>query len=109
MEYRKLEKLRKEKKVTYEELANYLGMSRPGFSKMIKNKTCTVEQLEKLADFFNVSILWFFDSENLASEPKAVYNSSEQYRIIKDLRIANDLLVEKLKACCPNEQLTSNT
>jgi transcriptional regulator with XRE-family HTH domain len=100
MKYSKLENLRKEKKVTYQNLADHLGISRQGLSKMIKNKTCTVEVLERLADYFGVSILWFFDKETPAEEPRAIYNTADKDRIIADLRLANDLLKEKLDNCC---------
>jgi len=45
-------------------MAKIVGMSGQGFSKMMENKTMTIEVLEKIADHFKLPITHFFDTED---------------------------------------------
>lgn len=59
----KIEKLKKDKKVTNEEISEALGISRGGFGKMIANKDMKVSTLIGLANFFNVPVSFFFEDK----------------------------------------------
>lgn len=110
MNYNKLEKIRKERKVSTEKLGEVIGISGPGYIKMIKEKTCRVDYLEKISDYFNFPITFFLDlgDENSVNEPYGKYGNNccklceekdarirlleeilEMYRGKKENRVAN--------------------
>jgi len=45
-------------------MAKAIGMSPFGFNKMMENKTMTVQKLEVIAQHFNKSMAYFFDTED---------------------------------------------
>lgn len=59
-----LKKIRQEHKLTQIELANMLGISQKSYSHW-ENGKCkpNYEKLEKIADFFGVSLDWLFGRE----------------------------------------------
>lgn len=60
----RIEQLLEERKVTKVYLAQQIGVSLAGLKKMIAgNSLPSVEKVEKIADFFNVPMDFFFDRE----------------------------------------------
>jgi transcriptional regulator with XRE-family HTH domain len=115
MNYKKLEELREKTKVSSEKLGEVIGISGPGYAKMIKEHTCRVDYLEKLAGYFGVSITVFFEEELLkVDDPQERYHKAcplckEKDRSIHLLeKIVSDLEAEKeqlTKACSDKEEL----
>jgi transcriptional regulator with XRE-family HTH domain len=124
MNYSKIEYLRKENKVTIPELAEKIGMSKSGFEKMMRERSCKVSTLESIAAYFCKPIVYFFDEDdtkeypknalkNTVEEPalKTFYNTDEkdgiierQDRFIQSLESTIKLLIEKIG----NEMVTDN-
>ena len=99
MDYSKIKYLQRSNKVSEVGMGDILGISGPGFTKMMINKTCTVEYLEKIADHFKKPITYFFDREekaNEVSEPGIKYfNCPEcikKQKTIDELTTERDLL-----------------
>jgi transcriptional regulator with XRE-family HTH domain len=61
MDYSKITLIKDRKRITREEMAELLGMSKYGYDKTIRNQTLTVKNLEKIAAFFQVPVGYFFD------------------------------------------------
>lgn len=59
----RINKLLEERKITKVNLYTSVGISGPGLDKMIAGANVRVGSLEKIADFFNVSMDYFFDRE----------------------------------------------
>ena len=59
----RINKLLEERKITKVNLYTSIGISGPGLDKMIAGANVRVGSLEKIADFFNVPIDYFFDRE----------------------------------------------
>ena len=59
----RIKKLLKEKKITKVNLYTSAGISGPGLDKMIAGANVRVGNLEKIANFFNVPMDYFFDRE----------------------------------------------
>lgn len=51
------------KKITSTQIAEAIGMTRQGFEKTLKEESLKVETLEKIADFFSLPVIAFFDGE----------------------------------------------
>ena len=79
MIYRKIAFLRKYKKVTIEEFAAAIGMSKNGVEKMMRTGSCSVARLEKISKFFDVPINYFFDNQ----EPKP-YTENSVINVVPD-------------------------
>jgi transcriptional regulator with XRE-family HTH domain len=74
MDYiRKIEILKKERKVSNEEISEALGISRGGLGKMLSNKDMKVSTLIGLANFFNVPVSFFFEDK--------IHNDSQVDRV----------------------------
>ena len=102
MDFSKLEKLKKIKKLSYDELAEMIGMSKNGLNLAIKNKELKVSVLEKIANILGVSVSYFFEetSSHELNEPASEYRtrckSCERYEdIIDTQRILIKTLLEK--------------
>ncbi len=104
MNYNLLEKIRKDKKISQEELSKIMGLSASTYKKNIANRNMTIEVLEKASEILGVSPKIFFEEEinntylsnkniNNVSEPISNYNNNEK-RLIEE--IINDLR-EQLK------------
>ena len=59
----RINKLLEERKITKVNLYTSVGISGPGLDKMIAGANVRVGSLEKIADFFKVSMDYFFDRE----------------------------------------------
>jgi len=91
MNYNKIEVLQKiagKKK----DFAAKIGWTVHGVTRMIKERSMTVETLEKICSTFNVPITFFFEEDNNElREPSAVYETKNN----KDTRI--ELLMEIIR------------
>lgn len=78
MNYRKIKELQSKLKFSDEVMGKIAGISGPGYSKMLENKTCRVEYLENFARYFEKPIMYFFDEKefqvNQVAEPPASYS-----------------------------------
>ncbi|MDI3508754.1 MAG: hypothetical protein PWP48_1345 [Clostridiales bacterium] len=97
MLYERLVKLRKERKMTQEELANILGISRSALSLYETNKRQPdFQTICRLADFFNVSVDYLLDrTDDRHGVAGAVYkpdNTSNSILRDPDIRRALDEL-----------------
>jgi transcriptional regulator with XRE-family HTH domain len=73
MIYNKIDKLRKKQK-SQKILADAVGMTVQGLNLMLNKRTMTVDTLEKIAKYFEVSPAYFFEEEsNLVGESKHSY------------------------------------
>ena len=59
----RINNLLEERKITKVNLYTSIGMSGPGLDKIIAGANVRVGSLEKIANFFNVSMDYFFDRE----------------------------------------------
>lgn len=65
--YERIEKLRKEKGISQGNLEKELGFSNGSYSKW-KNSTPTPDRMQKLADYFNVSLDYLLSGEEKETE-----------------------------------------
>lgn len=67
---KKLQELQEHKKVSQKELAEIIGLTRNGLQKKLQSpkKTFYIEELQKIADHFNIPITYFFTNENVEYE-----------------------------------------
>ncbi len=92
----KIKNLRKAKKITQKELANYLNVSTSTISRYEKGKrNVSIEILEDIASFFDVSVLYFLDIE-LEESAMQLKEHGElitdvEIEIIKELRKYKEL------------------
>ena len=63
MDYNKIWSLINKDESSKRFMAKAIGMSPFGFNKMMENKTMTVQKLEVIAQHFNKSMAYFFDTE----------------------------------------------
>jgi transcriptional regulator with XRE-family HTH domain len=79
MNFSKLETLRKLKKLTYEELAEMIGMSKNGLNVAINNKDLKISTLEKLANVLGVKPGVFFEDSPIhdTMEPLEEYKTGK--------------------------------
>lgn len=100
----RLRQLRDLNKVTQEELAKYLGVGRPTIAGYeTKGKQPSFEILDKIADFFNVSVDYLLGRTNIQNhEGLPIMESSEEYYVdnemIKDINNLSPESQEDLEA-----------
>lgn len=76
----------KKNEVTIRSVANHIGMSEQNFHRCIKTNKIDAETLFQVAQFFNVSINYFFDEDTV---PPCTENS-----ILKEYKMEIELLKE---------------
>ena len=93
-----------DKKVTNKELLRYLGTEANASLAQIVNGNPTVKRLEKVADFFGVSMDVFFEREKpFKAYPSAPGNNEQQYK--EKIELLERLLEEKDKRILLLEQM----
>ena len=93
-----------DKKVTNKELLRYLGTEANASLAQIVNGNPTVKRLEKVADFFGVSMDVFFEREKpFKAYPSAHGDNEQQYK--EKIELLERLLEEKDKRICLLEQM----
>lgn len=80
--FERIEKLRKETGISQGKLEKELGFSNGSISKW-KNSTPTYERLQKVANFFNVSVDYLASGESAESGPEL--NTRDERDIARDL------------------------
>lgn len=100
MVYKRLEELRAQRNISAGKMGEIIGISGPGYSKMIRERSCRVDYLENMAKFFNVPVTEFFDDELIIGQNlneknyiKEILNEKERY--IQRLEKDNNQLDEK--------------
>ena len=66
----KIEFLQNQKKVTQQELADGINITRSGLQKMLQSADMKVSTLQAIADFFKVPITYFFEENSSSTEQK---------------------------------------
>lgn len=93
-----------DKKVTNKELLRYLGTEANASLAQIVNGNPTVKRLEKVADFFGVSMDVFFEREkSFKAYPSAHGDNEQQYK--EKIELLERLLEEKDKRILLLEQM----
>lgn len=64
MIYSKIKKLLTDKNISVPQLAEKIGMTKGGLYAAIENNTLSVKTLEKIAEVFEVPIIYFFEKDN---------------------------------------------
>ncbi len=111
MVYNKINKLRKKQR-NQTLLAQAIGMTVQGLNLMMKKRTMTVDTLEKIAHYFEVTPASLFDEDGIiVHDPKQSYKSkcSECSRCEAQLELMMKILKEKDEALAHlNRELGSN-
>lgn len=99
MDYNKIWSLINKENLSKRAAAKIANMSPYGFNTMMDRKTMSIETLEVLAKYFNVSMCYFFKEEqeddiSLLNDGKADYNSC---RFCRDKDVEIQLLNKQLK------------
>ena len=82
--YERIESLRKSKGLSQGKLEKQLGFSNGSISKW-KNSTPKVERLQKLADFFGVSVEYLMTGEEDEQKEKDNTDLKQKYRELEEL------------------------
>lgn len=94
----RLKELRKEKKLTQQELANYMQVTRRGYQKWENGESqIKIEKAEKLADFFGVNTAYLlgysdFPARNLRELLFHEIKAEKEYKVI---RIGNENFISE--------------
>jgi transcriptional regulator with XRE-family HTH domain len=75
MDFNKLRTIIKQRKLTFEELGERIGMSKNGINLAFNNEELKVSTLERIAEVLDVSVSIFFDLKvsGEINEPQAAY------------------------------------
>ncbi|GEM_PF-6101821 len=82
----KIKALQKQNKVSQNDLANFIGITKNGLQIALKKNEFKVSTLKKIADVFKVSIGYFFEEE-ASSDAKI---EEKEYRNFTSLSILNE-------------------
>jgi transcriptional regulator with XRE-family HTH domain len=103
MFYERLKKLRSEKKLTQQDLADYLGMTRQGYAKYEKEgkegSQPDFDTLKKLSDLFDKSIDFLVTGNEKGNSPDEMWKeflNPETQLFFKDLKDAPEEKIEEL-------------
>ena len=79
LDYSKIKHLQTKYGLSDRAMAKKIGMSNTGYTKMIRNHSCSVETLVHIAEFFKKPLLYFFegDTENYSENPDNILNCPE--------------------------------
>lgn len=99
-----IKQLLAEKNIHNKELLSYLGTEANSSLSQIVNGNPTVKRLEKVADFFGVSMDLFFEREKpFKACPSAHGNNEQRYK--EKIELLERLIEEKDKRICLLEQM----
>lgn len=82
--YERIESLRKSKGISQGDLEKELGFSNGSISKW-KNSMPTIKRLQKLADYFEVTIGYLMDGEEKSGQQGNILTAKDERDIAKDL------------------------
>jgi transcriptional regulator with XRE-family HTH domain len=98
MNYSKLKRIAKDKRMSIKELSEKIGMSETGFHQALNNNTLKVETLEKISDVLEVPIFFLFDSYNNEEHAAEIENYNKlQYITEGTIHLLEKYLLEKYK------------
>lgn len=111
MNYEKIELLLQQKGVRKMEFYGSINVTHAGFSKMIKNKTITVETLERIAAYFKVPASSFFDDSTVKQPTLLELQSkvSELYEENRLLAKENSKLKDEIRVLEKNSAIPGDT
>lgn len=89
--YERIESLRKSRGISQGDLEKELGFSNGSISKW-KNSMPTIKRLQKLADYFEVTIGYLMDGEEKSEQQENILTAKDERDIAKDL----DNIMKKL-------------
>jgi transcriptional regulator with XRE-family HTH domain len=92
--YKSIEAARQMQRLSYEQLAQRIGISRMGLHKTLKNKSLTVETMFKLADVLHIDYADLFAThEDLLAvhEPGATYGISVNAKLNRIKQLADEI------------------
>lgn len=94
-----LRKLRKEKNLTQKQLAEYLGVTARTIGYYENGQRFpSPETINRIADFFNVSLDWLFGRTNIRTPVMKISEKSDNYNNDNDIRNDEDFIsIEELK------------
>lgn len=108
MNYNRIEELRENLRFSKKDIYDYLGITAAGYEKMMRNKTCTVSYLEKIAELFQVPLTIFFETDQSnqvnVSERRGNYELKHQelekckaqLELLKEMLFEKDKLISEL-------------
>jgi transcriptional regulator with XRE-family HTH domain len=99
-----IKQLLAEKNIHNKELLSYLGTEANSSLSQIVNGNPTVKRLEKVADFFGVSMDLFFEREKPFKACPSTHGNNEQ-RYKEKIELLERLIEEKDKRICLLEQM----
>lgn len=82
LNYNKIESAINYERVPRTKIANILGIGESTLRSRLERKNLTPDDVEKLADYFNKSILYFFDREEPETHP-VVNEVRQEYKITR--------------------------
>lgn len=85
--------LAEQRKVTLKDVFTHAGMSEAGFHRSIKNGNMGIEYLDKIADFFNISVSELINDSRLIV--KTAENIAENVGVYKKLVTTQEELINK--------------
>lgn len=104
MNYNKIRELVVDKRLSLRKLAMKVGMTQPGFMRMLKNESMTVETLERVAAALKVPISEFFEPGEAnavqVKEPEATYGNKTEVQLLANI----DRNVEKIAQAVSNKK-----
>ncbi len=90
---RKLAELQKHNKVSQEKMANIIGVSRNGYQKkLVAEKSFFIEELQAIADYFGISITYFFEEERESTINNGI---EKQVEILLD--VIRDAIIDRFE------------
>ena len=94
----KLKALRKEKNATQQDVAKAVGVNRSTIGRWETGDIATLKapQLKKLADFYNVNVLWLMNFD-VARDPEQSVVSGKRKEIIKIIETLNSDQLDDIK------------
>jgi len=74
MNYSKIKILLESKKITVKKLAEKIGISEIGLHKMMNNQSMRIDVIEKIAEFLEVPVSYFFEENPVPCEKTKTHN-----------------------------------
>lgn len=94
----KLKETREARGYTQDEIANYLGVSRPTYTRYEQGtRECSFETLKKIADFFDVSIDYLLGREISSNHPDPKVSKLLTDNDIDKIQLVKDLSIDEIK------------
>jgi len=115
IDHSKIKEMQVQRKLSNRKFARMIKMSDTGYAKMIENKTCKMEKLKTIADFFELPVSYFLkeNKSDTVSEPSISYFSCqdcvEKQKRINELIVERDMYMKKYIDCLEDLQEKKST